>query len=93
MTDDKFDLMDRAQQSQLLSGLVRQGMQREHAEAVVHALEDIANSMEKVYGTLLPDLIGALDQPNAIFKDRLWDIREEFRHVAYHLRDARLTEL
>ncbi len=49
--------------------------------------------MEKLYGTLLPALMAAFDEPNAAFKDRLWDIREEFRHVGYHLEDAKLTEL
>jgi hypothetical protein len=49
--------------------------------------------MEKIYRTLLPELMGALDQPSAAFKDKLWDIREEFRHVEYHLRDGKLTEL
>lgn len=78
---------------ELLAGLLRQGMDREQADALVHALVDIGESMEKIYGTLLPELMGALDQPTAVFKDKLWDIREEFRHVEYHLQDAKLTEL
>lgn len=59
----------------------------------MHALVDIAESMEKLYGTLLPALVVALDQSSDEFKDKLWDLREEFRHVEYHLRDAKLTDL
>lgn len=83
----------RVPHEELLAGLLRQGFDRERADAIVHALVDIAESMEKLYGTLLPALMAALDEPNARFKDRLWDIREEFRHVEYHLQDAKLTEL
>jgi len=78
---------------ELLAGLLRQGFDRERADAIVHALVDIAESMEKLYGTLLPELIATLNRPSAEFKDKLWDLREEFRHVEYHLRDAKLTEL
>lgn len=78
---------------ELLSGLVRQGFDRERAEAIVHALVDIGESMGKIYGALLPGLMAVLDQSNSTFKDKLWDIREEFRHVEYHLQDAKLTEL
>jgi hypothetical protein len=78
---------------ELLAGLVRQGIDHERAEAIVHALVDIGESMGKIYGTLLPELMAVLDLSSAEFKDKLWDIREEFRHVEYHLQDAQLTDL
>ena len=80
-------------QEELLAGFLRKDFDRERAEAIVYALVDIAESMEKVYGTLLPELLAVLDRPSAEFKDKLWDIREEFRHVEYHIHDAELTDL
>jgi hypothetical protein len=46
-----------------------------------------------VYQELLPKLLATRDRPHSEFLDALWDIREEFRHVAYHMDDAKLTEL
>jgi len=77
----------------LVAGLVQQGLGRERAEALVHALVDIRESMEKIYGTLLPKLIAVLDHSPDEFMDKLWDIREEFRHVDYHIHDSGITEL
>jgi hypothetical protein len=93
MTNDRVGRAGGVRSEELLAGLERQGLDRKEAEAVVHALVDVAESMEKIYRTLLPELMGVLDQPSAVFKDKLWDIREEFRHVEYHLRDGKLTEL
>jgi hypothetical protein len=65
----------------------------EEADAVIHALIDIAVSIEKVYFDVVPKL---LSEPNAtieILKDRLWDLREEFRHIDYHIHDSKLTEI
>lgn len=93
MSSDKGDTPLRVSHEELLAGLLRQGFERERADAIVHALVDIGESIGKIYGALLPDLMAALDQPNAVFEDKLWDIREEFRHVEYHLHDGKLTEL
>lgn len=83
----------RVPQDELLAGLVRQGFDRERAEAIVHALVDIGESMENIYGALLPGMMAVLDRSNAEFKDKLWNIREEFRHVEYHIKDAKLDDL
>lgn len=77
----------------LLEGLQRQGFDRERADAVVHALVDIEESTRKIYVDLLPELVRSLAESSDAFKDKLWDIREEFRHIAYHLQDAKLADL
>ena len=77
----------------LIEGLLQHGFDREKADAVVHALVDIEESTRKIYVELLPELVHALDQSPDAFKDKLWDVREEFRHIAYHLQDAKLTDL
>jgi hypothetical protein len=66
---------------------------QEQAEALVHAMVDIAESMNKVYGEVLPRL---LSEPNAsadVLQDRIWDLREEFRHIDYHVHDSGVLEL
>ena len=62
------------------------------AGQTVHALVDIAESMRKVYCALLPDLMASTSEPNDVFEDKMWDIRAEFRHIEYHMRDAKICE-
>ena len=52
---------------------------------VVHALIDIAESIEKVYCRILPTLLSEPEAATEVLKDRFWDIREEFRHIDYHV--------
>ena len=66
---------------------------QEESEAIVHALIDIAESVEKIYLGMIPSLLSDSISTDAVFKDKLWDIREEFRHIEYHVKDGKLTEL
>ncbi len=50
---------------------------------VVHALIDIAESIEKVYCRILPTLLSEPEAATEVLKDRFWDIREEFRYINY----------
>lgn len=63
------------------------------AEAAVYALLDIAKSVDKVYSELIPTILSDPGAPMERLMDRIWDIREEFRHIAYHIQDGKLTEL
>jgi len=47
-----------------------------------------------VYSQLVPRLLKALkaEQRDEVL-NALWDLREAFRHVDYHIHDAKLTEL
>jgi hypothetical protein len=68
-------------------------MASEESDGLVHALIDIAVSIEKVYFDVIPKLLSEPNATTEIFKDRLWDLREEFRHIDYHIHDSKLTEL
>lgn len=82
------------QAAKLLELIKSRGLlDHEAAEAVIHALTDISESIEKIYGELVPDLLDTFGAPEDDLKDKLWDIREEFRHIEYHMEDAKLTEL
>ncbi len=60
-------------------------------ESFVHSLLDIEESFKKIYNVHVKNI---LDNENndEVIKDNLWDIREEFRHIDYHINDANLTE-
>lgn len=85
----------RADQGKQLFRLLveRQVLTKEEAEAAVYALLDIAGSVEKVYGELLPKIMSNPDAPIEELKDLIWYIREEFRHIDYHIRDGRILDL
>ena len=65
----------------------------EEAEAFIHALNDISESIERIYCELVPNMLNSSIAKDDDLKDKLWDVREEFRHIEYHLKDAKLTEL
>lgn len=64
---------------------------REELESYVHALLDIEESMEKIYDLYAKKIIEIKGETESI-QDVLWDIREEFRHIEYHINDGKLTE-
>ncbi len=61
------------------------------AEAVAHALVDIAEALSEIYGEIVPRLLEAHDLE--AFRDALLDLSEAFRHIDYHIHDAGLTDL
>jgi hypothetical protein len=67
-------------------------MERDKAEGLVYALMEISASMATIFGKLIPAAIENAPSPEAL-QEQLWNLREEFRHVAYHIDDGGLTEL
>lgn len=64
----------------------------EQNEAIIHALVDIKKSFEKIYLSIIPQLSSdKISEEQA--QDLLWDIREELRHIDYHIHDSDLLEL
>jgi hypothetical protein len=68
-------------------------MALEKAESVTHALVDIAESIAEVYEVLLPKLMSLEQSSKSARQEVLWEIREEFRHIEYHLNDAGLGDI
>jgi hypothetical protein len=58
----------------------------EEPETLAHAFSDIEESLRKFLGEQLPKLADSSVQGEAL-EDVLLDIREEFRHILYHLHD------
>ena len=83
----------RKNDEQLLARLKQAGFSDDRSQGVVHALIDVGECMEKIYQLLLPALISNLNSGDDDFKDQLWDIREEFRHIEYHMKDSGLADL
>lgn len=60
-------------------------------DSFVHALADIKESIDKIYNIYVPSLLENKDVE--ILEEAIWDIREEFRHIDYHIKDADLTNI
>ncbi|MBY0578933.1 MAG: hypothetical protein K2P57_07805 [Burkholderiales bacterium] len=71
----------------LLDSIKRAGRSQEDSEAWVHALIDIQNSYEVIFNKLLPEVL-VRTESSRNEREILWDIREELRHVEYHLNDV-----
>ncbi len=68
-------------------------MHEEEAETLAHALLDISESIEKLYCSPVPQLLSEQEARSEHIEEVLWDIRAEFRHIDYHIHDARFTDL
>jgi hypothetical protein len=66
---------------------------RIYAAAAVAKFVDVYESVQKVYGSLVPQLIDEREASRESVRELLWDLREEFRHIDYHIHDAELTDL
>ncbi len=55
-------------------------------DAICHSLIDMYESFLKIYSVILPELITKTNEEE-IFENLL-DIKEELRHIDYHIHDA-----
>ena len=60
----------------------------DEASTLVHSLADLEESFEKYASELLPRLLAAGSDQDAI-QDVLGDIADELRHVLYHIQDPK----
>lgn len=72
----------------------RLGYSTEKSESLAHALVDILESVAQVYGTTIPDILNQADSTQTEkLQDLVWDIREAFRHIDYHIHDSEILEI
>ena len=64
----------------------------ENSEALIYSLMEIEKSINIVYEKILPRVLKN-DITKQVILDMLWDIREEFRHIDYHIKDGKLLDL
>ena len=64
--------------------------QGSHIEAgtIVHALSDMERSFHELFERILPKLVEG-DPSAAQVDEVLWEIRDELRHIVYHIRDPK----
>lgn len=60
-------------------------------DSFIHALNDINDSFVKIYNEHINNILNDSEDKDLVVNN-IWDIREEFRHIAYHIEDAKLTE-
>jgi hypothetical protein len=62
--------------------------EHDEAEAVAHAVWDLDESFRKLTGEIFPKLEKS-PLSKAQIQDILWEIRDELRHITYHINDCR----
>lgn len=74
--------------------LLRRGLELDDdkAGAIALALNDTLVACQKIYIKIIPEMLEDGKSKEELL-DLLWDIREEFREIDYHIHDAELTEL
>lgn len=78
--------------SELKKRLIQNKKSELQAEAIIHALIDNEESFQTVYKEMVPKILQT-NLTNDEFMDLLWDIRDEFRHIDYHIQDGNLINL
>lgn len=84
-----LDVKDQVKLGQYL--LHTLGLNDTNADNLSSALADISHSLVRVYSDLLPNLYKTSNRDQAV--ELLWEIKEEFRHIDYHIKDASLCEM
>ena len=64
---------------------------REKLDAFIHSLADIRESTNNIYNKYVSKLLE--DKSTEELEEIIWDIREEFRHIDYHIKDADLLNI
>lgn len=62
------------------------------AESLIYALQEIKNSIDLIYEEILPKLVKEKTNKEK-YLNLLWDVREEFRHIDYHIKDSEILDL
>jgi len=60
-------------------------------DSFIHALNDINDSFVKIYNEHINNILNNFEDKDLVVNN-MWDIREEFRHIAYNIDDAKLPE-
>ena len=56
-------------------------------------LIEIKDSFEKIYNSIIPNMLKISGNNTELLQDLLWDLREEFRHIDYHIQDSKILDL
>ena|ERR1700674_5327590 len=65
----------------------------ELAESTTHALIDISESIETIYMQIIPEIIKCNAKEKEKIDALLFDLKQEFSHILYHIEDAKLEGL
>lgn len=86
MSEPKIVILNDDRIKALLDFFAQAGRSQEDCETWVHALVDLQESYVKIFESFLPEALGINDSSRDK-REILWDIREELRHIEYHLDD------
>jgi hypothetical protein len=66
-------------------------LNEDDADNLSNALADISKSTSKIYFDILPKLFQDLNREELV--ELFWNMKEEFMHIDYHIKDANLNEM
>ena len=61
-------------------------------EGFLHALVDISSALIKIYNNIIPTIIDNKNIEKEELEDLLCDMRTQFRHIKYHIKDGKLSK-
>ena len=67
-------------------------MSKEEINNLIYSLQEIEESFDKIYNEIIIKILKTENTDSKI-QDLIWDIREEFRHIDYHIKDGKLLDL
>ena len=62
-------------------------------EGFLHALVDISSALIKIYNNIIPTIIDNKNIEKEELEDLLCDMRTQFRHIKYHIKDHFLSSV
>ena len=71
----------------------KSSLKKKEIEALVYSLIEIKDSFEKIYNSIIPNMLKISGNNTELLQDLLWDLREEFRHIDYHIQDSKILDL
>lgn len=84
--------MENILNTELYAKLDKAGIfEKEKLDSFIHSLVDIKASIDEIYNVYIPILLK--NESGDSLEETIWDIREEFRHISYHIEDANLTDI
>lgn len=68
-------------------------LKKNNVESFVYALCEISESIEEIYGKIIPEILNYEKKTNDQLEGLISDLKTEFSHILYHIEDGKLYGL
>ncbi|MDD5363439.1 MAG: hypothetical protein PHN88_15050 [Ignavibacteria bacterium] len=70
----------------------KSAMPNENLESFMYALLHISSSISKIYFEIIPSILVDKNIKDEVLNELLVKLRNEFRHIQYHIEDGKLSK-